>query len=105
MSKQLKTLDVTEITVPDAGTVATRALTANSLREHLMVKYEGSNFYVGYGDEPTGTAAAIKAAMTLIDADYSGDFWDFAGMPRAEVWFYQDNGGGNLTVKVREGSA
>ena len=105
MSIPISTITVTEITVPDGGTTVTEALDVNYNREHLMIKYEGTNFYIGYGPTiPTGTAAQIKAAMTLVDnTPFGGDFWDKGGMPKTKVFLYQDAGGGNLTVKVREG--
>jgi hypothetical protein len=98
-------ITVTEITVPDGGLTATEALPATSGRKHLMCKYEGSAFYVGYGNDLiTGaSAAAVKAQMTLVDSQYPGDFWDANGIPKQKVMFYQDLGGGNLTVKIREG--
>jgi hypothetical protein len=105
MSVPIKVITVTEITVPDGGTTVTEALPRNLKREHLLVKYEGSAFYVGYGPAvPTGTSAQIKAAMTLVDGtNFNGDFWDAGGMPKTKVFLYQDIGGGNITVKVREG--
>jgi hypothetical protein len=105
MGKPIQKITVTGVVIPDGGLTSTEALAKNSERVHLMHKYEGSLYYVAYdNDLITGAdAAAVKAQMRKIDADYTGDFWDTGGMPVCRVSFYQDIGGGNITQKIEEG--
>ena len=77
----------------------TQILGTNSERQHLTYRrVSADDFYVFH---QIATPVSTDEGM-LIDANYTGEFWDGANVPIGPVWVYQATGG-NVDIFIREG--